>query len=178
MTLEDLGYTTEFEENRINQNLADFQVGRVTSEHRERYLVRTESGEFEAEIVGNLRYSAISRDDFPAVGDWVAISEYEDDKAIIHAIFPRKSVLERQAIGKFGEKQIIAANVDYAIIVQAADRDFNINRIERYLTICNASGIKPIVVLSKIDLINGSQLESLTRNNQGANSNNSGNPHK
>jgi ribosome biogenesis GTPase / thiamine phosphate phosphatase len=66
---------------------------------------------------------------------------------------PRMSVISRQAVGKFGEIQIIATNIDHALLVQAADRDFNINRLERYLTICYASKVDPIIVLSKIDLI-------------------------
>jgi len=159
MKLEDLGYTAELEEYRIQQNLLNFNVGRVISEHRERYIVRTDKSEFEAEITGNLRYSANSGDHFPAVGDWVALSEYDGAKAIIHSVFPRRTILERQAVGKFGEKQIIATNVDYAIIVQAVDRDFNLNRIERYLTICHASGVNPVVVLSKVDLVDDTDLK-------------------
>ncbi|GAB1415709.1 hypothetical protein MASR2M117_11150 [Paludibacter sp.] len=63
-------------------------------------------------------------------------------------------MITRQAVGQFGEIQIIATNIDYALLVQAADRDFNINRLERYLTICNSSKVKPIIVLTKTDLIN------------------------
>ena len=111
--------------------------------------------------VGNLRFIAESRHDFPAVGDWVAFSEYDDDKALIHAIYPRNSIIERQAVGKSGQVQIIATNVDCGLIVQAVDRDFNINRLERYLTICNASNVEPVIVLSKIDLISKSELESI-----------------
>jgi ribosome biogenesis GTPase len=48
---------------------------------------------------------------------------------------------------------VIAANVDYALIIQAVDRDFNLNRLERYLTICNSSRVNPIIVLTKTDLI-------------------------
>ena len=61
-------------------------------------------------------------------------------------------------MGKFGQKQIIAANIDYGLIVQAVDRDFNVNRLERYLTICNTSNVKPVIILNKIDLVNDSQL--------------------
>jgi ribosome biogenesis GTPase len=78
---------------------------------------------------------------------------HDSDFSIIHGILPRFSVISRQAVGKFGEIQIIATNIDYALLVQAADRDFNINRLERYLTICNSSKVSPIIVLSKIDLI-------------------------
>ncbi len=160
MILEDLGYNTNFE-NYFNENLSSFDIGRVISEHRERYIVKTTENEFDAEIIGNLRFSATDRYDFPAVGDWVAISEFEENKAIIHAIFPRKTILERQAVGKSGEKQIIATNIDYAFIVQAIDNDFNINRIERYLTICNASKVEPIIILSKIDLIGKQDLDGI-----------------
>jgi len=152
MKLKDLGYNDKLEKLRHENNLMDYEIGRVISEHKERYIVKSEKGETEAEITGNLRFSAKSREDFPAVGDWVAMTIYDSGFSIIHKILPRLSVISRQAVGKFGEMQIIAANIDYALLVQAADRDFNINRLERYLTICNSSEVKPIIVLSKTDL--------------------------
>jgi len=161
MTLEDLGYHAELENYRKEKNLDSFAVGRVISEHKERYVVKTAEKEYDSEIIGNLRFTANSRADFPAVGDWVAISEYNDNNALIHAIFPRKTVIERQAVGKHGEKQIIATNIDHAFIVQAVDRDFNINRIERYLTICYTSKVTPVIVLNKIDLIGEAELKEL-----------------
>ncbi|MDD5765491.1 MAG: ribosome small subunit-dependent GTPase A, partial [Candidatus Marinimicrobia bacterium] len=144
------------------QNLTEFETGRIIAEHKERYVVRTINGEFDAEITGNLRFTAKSREDFPAVGDWVALTTYDPDFAIIHRILPRFSVIKRQAVGQYGEIQIIAANIDYAFIVQAVDRDFNINRLERYLTICHSSKVKPVIVLSKIDLIDAARLAELT----------------
>lgn len=150
---EELGYNDNLEEYRIEQKLDNFEVGRIIAEHKERYIVKTDKAEYEAEITGNMRYSAQSREDFPAVGDWVALTTYDSDFAIIHKIFPRYSIIKRQAVGQFGEIQIIATNIDYALIVQAVDRDFNINRLERYLTICNSSKISPIIILSKIDLV-------------------------
>lgn len=153
MKLKDFGYSERLEEFRIENKLKDFDIGRVISEHKERYIVKTEKGEFEAEVTGNLRFSAKSREDFPAVGDWVALTIYDPDFSIIHKILPRVSVISRQAVGQFGEIQIIAANVDYALLVQAADRDFNINRLERYLSICYSSKVSPIIVLTKTDLI-------------------------
>ncbi len=160
MTLEDIGYTPALEQYRKTQKLDSFAPARVVSEHKERYRVKTSEGELEAELIGNLRYTATDRYDFPAVGDWVAISEYDQHKALIHAIFPRTSIIERQAVGQSGQVQIIATNIDYGLIVQAVDRDFNINRLERYLTICHASKVNPIVVLSKVDLIDAPALES------------------
>lgn len=167
MTLKDLGYNTELENYRKEKNLNSFAVGRVISEHKERYIVKTGEKEYDSEIIGNLRFTANNRTDFPAVGDWVAISEYNDNNALIHAIFPRKTVIERQAVGKHGEKQIIATNIDCAFILQAVDRDFNINRIERYLTICHTSNVNPIIILNKIDLIGETELKELVTKVQG-----------
>ena len=152
MKLEDLGYNISFETYRIEQHLESFETGRVIAEHKERYMIKTAKGDFEAEITGNMRFTAKSREDFPAVGDWVALTVFEADFAIIHHIFPRFSVLKRQAIGQWGEVQLIAANIDYAFLLQAADRDFNINRLERYLTLCYSAKVKPIIVLTKTDL--------------------------
>ena len=164
MRLEDFGYNDELEKFRIEHNLDIFEIGRVITEHKERYTVRTTKGEFEAEITGNMRFTANSREDYPAVGDWVAMTTYDSDFAIIHMILPRFSVIKRQAVGQFGEIQIIAANIDYAFLVQAVDRDFNINRLERYLTICNSSKVKPVIILSKTDLIDKFQVKDILDN--------------
>jgi ribosome biogenesis GTPase / thiamine phosphate phosphatase len=161
MQLADLGYNDKLEKSRIDNNLTHFEIGRVIQEHKERYVVRTDAGEFEAEITGNMRFTATGRQDFPAVGDWVALTTYDSDFAVIHKILPRFSIIKRQAVGQYGEIQIIAANIDYAFVVQAVDRDFNINRLERYLTICNSSGVRPVIILSKIDLINDQQTAAL-----------------
>jgi len=153
MKLEDLGYNKNLERFRKQQNLDLFDVGRVILEHKDRYVVKTNTTEFDAELIGNLRFTAESRYDLPAVGDWVAISAYDENKALIHAVYPRHAIIERQAAGKSVQTQIIATNVDFGLIVQSVNRDFNINRLERYLTICNTSNVEPIIILSKIDLI-------------------------
>ena len=121
--------------------------------HRERYIVLTEAGELEAELLGNFRYTAESKTDFPAVGDWVAVAPYDDQKGLIHAVYPRHSSLERSAVGKTAEKQIIATNIDVGWIVQSLNRDFSLNRLERYVTICHTARITPVILLSKIDLV-------------------------
>lgn len=162
MKPEDLGYKPTFELFRIENKLESFETGRVIAEHKERYIVRTVHGEYEAEITGNLRFTAKSREDFPAVGDWVALTVYDADFAVIHQVFSRFSILKRQAAGHSGDIQIIAANIDYAFLVQAADRDFNINRLERYLAICHSGGVYPIVVLTKIDLISEQEVQEIT----------------
>jgi ribosome biogenesis GTPase len=164
MQLEDLGYNNTLEKFRTDNNLCEFEIGRVIAEHKERYIVKTKHGEFEAEITGNLRFTAKSLEDFPAAGDWVTVTTYDSDSAIIHKVLPRFSTIKRQAVGQFGEIQIIATNIDYAFLVQAVDRDFNINRLERYLTICYSSGVKPIILITKIDLINEQQISEILEN--------------
>ena len=161
MTLENLGYNIELEAFRKENNLDSFGIGRVTQEHKERYTVKTESNDLDCELIGKLRFTVTDKNELPAVGDWVAISEFDEGKAIIHAVLPRYSTLSRKAVGKLGQSQIIAVNIDVGIIVQSVNRDFSINRLERYLTICNASKISPILVLSKVDLIDELDLEEL-----------------
>ncbi len=161
MKLEDFGYNNKLQKLRVENNLSDYEIGRIIAEHKQRYIVRTENGEFGAEITGNLLFSAKSRIDYPAVGDWVALTTCDAEFALIHKILPRLSMITRQAVDQFGEIQIIATNIDYALLVQAVDRDFNINRLERYLTICYSSKVKPIIVLTKIDLINEQKITEI-----------------
>src|SRR4030042_6645243 len=152
MNLLDLGFNNELAAYQRENQLSDFSVGRVTQEHRERYVVSDGENEYEADITGNLRFSSNSRAAFPAVGDWVTMTIYDSDQAIIHKILPRRSILERQAVGKFGEIQIISTNIDVAFIIQAINNNFSINRLERYLTICYSANIEPVLVISKSDL--------------------------
>lgn len=161
MELEELGYNQSLENYRGEQKLGSLGIARVIAEHRERYIVKSGNDEFEAEVIGNLRFTAGSRAGFPAVGDWVSVSEYDKGKVLIHSIFPRKTIIEREAAGSQGEKQIIAANVDYAFLVQAVDGDFSINRLQRYLAICHESGVKPVILLSKTDLVSEPVLDDI-----------------
>lgn len=162
MKLKDLGYNDKLRKFSVENKLSDFEIGRVIAEHKERYIVKTENGEYEAEITGNLRFTAKSRIDFPAVGDWVALTTYDAAFSVIHKILPRQSMITRQAVGQFGEIQIKATNIDYAFLIQAVDRDFNINRLERYLTICYSAKVKPIIVLTKTDLIDQQKIAEIT----------------
>jgi ribosome biogenesis GTPase len=159
--LEHLGFSEKMAGSIKDESLAGFEIGRVTAEHKERYIIRTADAEYDAEITGNMRFSAQGREDFPAVGDWVALMAYDSDFAVIHKILPRFSIIRRQAVGHRGEVQLIATNIDFAFLVQAADRDFNINRLERYLTICYASKVEPIIILTKTDLVEPSETEKI-----------------
>ncbi len=161
MTLEDLGYTAALEDYRKDQSLESFEIGRVTSEHNDRYTLNNAEAAYDAELIGSLRFNAESRHDLPAVGDWVAFSVYDENKALIHSVYPRTSILERKAVGKSGQAQIIATNIDYGLIVQSINRDFSINRFERYLTICHTAKIEPVIVLSKTDLMEVGEKDAL-----------------
>jgi ribosome biogenesis GTPase / thiamine phosphate phosphatase len=126
---------------------------RVTLEHRELYQVMTTDGERFAEVSGRFRYQAAERGDFPAVGDWVMISDRKDDgRATVHAILPRFSKFSRKAAGHTTDEQVVAANVDTVFLVMALNRDFNLRRLERYLIMAWESGASPVIVLSKADL--------------------------
>jgi len=133
------------------------QTARVVAQYRGKYRVKNDENEFWAEITGKMMFFAGSKTDYPVVGDIVRISELEPDHAVIREILPRKTALSRKAPGK-DEVQPIAANIDMAFVVQAVDRDFNLNRIERYLTIIKAGKIGPAILLNKIDLISKDEL--------------------
>ena len=76
-------------------------------------------------------------------------------------MIPRRSVVARKAAGNLVEEQLIAANVDVAFIVQSCDLDFNLRRLERYLAAIRNGNVKPILLLSKGDLISSSEKEAL-----------------
>ncbi|AEJ61017.1 ribosome biogenesis GTPase RsgA [Spirochaeta thermophila DSM 6578] len=162
MTLFDLGYHEKLDRFRREQGLEGSDVGRVISVHRDWYLVGTTEGEVTAQVAGNLRFSAQGPEDFPVVRDWVALKVYGEDGGIIHRVFPRFSVISRKAAGAAGSIQVIAANVDYGLLIQSVDRDFNPNRLERYLAICRAAGVEPIVVLTKVDTVPVARVEETT----------------
>ncbi|MCR6545701.1 ribosome small subunit-dependent GTPase A [Dehalobacterium formicoaceticum] len=129
-------------------------IARVSEQHREQYKVITESGELSAVVSGKLAYDANSKAGFPAVGDWVMVDRVDDQggHAIIQQILSRKSRLTRRAAGTAHEEQIIAANIDIIFICMSLNADFNLRRLERYLTIAWDSAATPIVVLTKSDL--------------------------
>lgn len=147
--LNNLGFDEFFQK----EGKQDREYARVITEHRDRYLIQHMNGIYEAEITGHLRFMAATRADLPAVGDWVLVTIYDDQSALILEVLPRKSLLERKAVHDYGEKQIIGANIDIAFIVMALDRDYNLNRLERYISIVNAGRIRPLILLSKSDLL-------------------------
>ncbi|MFA5925755.1 MAG: ribosome small subunit-dependent GTPase A [Parcubacteria group bacterium] len=164
-TIENLGWDAFFEAGRAKLGLGAFRVARVIAEHRGAYKVKNAEGEYLARITGKQIFDAKSREDYPAVGDWVAISEAGGRQAVIRAVLPRKTIIKRKygdknKTGEKDETQIIATNIDVAFAVESVDRDYNLNRLERYFAIARDGGINPAVVLNKIDLISSEELNS------------------
>jgi ribosome biogenesis GTPase / thiamine phosphate phosphatase len=162
ISLEQLGYDEWFQ-NRSKEFLKDnFSVARIVEVNKNNYKVNNGQHEIFAELSGKFRFNIETSLDFPTVGDWVIVQCFDDDSlAIIHNILPRKSLLKRKDPGKATEFQLIAANIDYALIMQSADINFNLNRLERYFVMINESKIEPIVVLSKTDLISTEELSDI-----------------
>lgn len=158
-TNEDLGYSEFFESNRNKLKLDDFSIARVIVEYKGAYKVKNKTGEYLAKITGKQMFTALSREDYPAVGDWVAVTMPDKEHAVIHAILPRKTIIKRKQ-GSKNEIQIIATNVDVAFIVQAVDRDYSINRFERYFVLAKDGGVRPVIILNKSDLISKEELNS------------------
>ena len=152
ISLNDYGLTERFrQEATMHEGLF---IARVTRQHRELYKVISEHGEIDASVSGRLAYNATNQIDFPAVGDWVMLDRTDTTTghAIIHHILRRKSVLARQAAGTENTGQVIAANIDTIFICMSLNADFNVRRIERYLTIAWDSMATPVIVLTKSDL--------------------------
>ncbi|HTT65401.1 MAG TPA: ribosome small subunit-dependent GTPase A [Bryobacteraceae bacterium] len=126
-------------------------LGRVSVAHSDRYRIYTARGEMTAQAIGALLYRT-ERPDWPAVGDWVAVQPVGPEEAMIHAVLPRRTMFSRRAAGDREQEQVMAANIDRVWIVCGLDQDFNVRRIERYLTLAHASGAQAAVVLNKSDI--------------------------
>lgn len=153
MNLEQLGWNSQFQESFSALTTQEYLPARVMYGQKQQYHVLAEQGEFIAEVSGKFRHQASANSDFPVVGDWVAIVPYEEDRAIIHALLPRKSKISRKEAGGATREQMIAANVDTIFIVTALEgyRGVNISRIERYLAQVYNTGATPVVLLNKAD---------------------------
>ena len=161
MKLEDLGFNDWFQKHLGNTRPLESSLTRVVAVNKEFYTIRNKEADIPAEVTGKLMYTAESSLDLPIVGDWVRVEYYNEyERAIIHEILPRKSLLKRKAAGKKIEYQSIASNIDVAFIMQSAEFDFNIPRLERYLTMVHESDIQPVILLSKCDLISSEDLEN------------------
>jgi ribosome biogenesis GTPase / thiamine phosphate phosphatase len=148
-SLQGMGWSPFFETQW--QELADSSLwpARIVEELRGLYRVRTAEAEFLAEVVGKLRRQTGG---YPAVGDWVGVREGQTAHAQIEHILSRRTKLARKVVGRELREQIVAANLDTVFVVTSLNRDFNLRRLERYLTLVWDGGARPVVLLNKVDL--------------------------
>jgi ribosome biogenesis GTPase len=159
MELTELGLDSGLEEQASQLCGSGQRIARITAVDRGRYVVRDEHGEVPAELTGKFLYTAASSVDMPCVGDWVCVQYHDADTfASIHDVVPRRSFLRRKSPGKNIDFQMIAANIDVAFIVQSCHFDFNVRRLERYLVMVNEGHIKPVLLLTKSDLVSADEL--------------------
>lgn len=147
-----LGFTDKF---AAEASLYDeLYIGRVFSQYKDIYKVMCENGEIMAEVSGKFRFEAKLQSNFPAVGDFVMLDRIENvtGNAIIHHVLSRKSAFIRKAAGMSNVEQVVASNIDTVFICMSLNNDFNLRRLERYLSIGWNSGAIPVVVLTKSDL--------------------------
>jgi ribosome biogenesis GTPase / thiamine phosphate phosphatase len=148
--LESIGWRAELADALARFGDPALAARRVVSADRRGVRVSDGATEAGAVIPGRLRHRARARD-LPVVGDWVAVRGADP---VIEAVLPRRTELVRRDPDMRSE-QVLAANVDLALLVMGLDGDFNLRRFERYLTLVRAAGVAPVVVLSKADLCVG-----------------------
>ncbi|RCX21087.1 ribosome biogenesis GTPase [Anaerobacterium chartisolvens] len=157
VNLKNYGLSEQFEQEAALYK--GLYLSRVSEQRSELYKVICEQGELHASVSGKLLYSAGGAVDFPAVGDWVMIDRMEGNagNAVISHILKRKSVFTRKSAGTSNALQIVAANIDIVFICMSLNADFNLRRLERYLSIAWDSMALPVIVLTKSDLCDNLQ---------------------
>src|SRR5262245_9614598 len=157
-TLQDLGWDPGWAAAFLPFDAAGWQPARVVAAHRDAWAVATPPGARDAVIAGRLRHEAVGPGDLPAVGDWVAASGLDGrDTVVIQAVLPRRTAFGRNTsidgyAGNLAGEQVLAANVDVALLVTSLDGDFNLRRLERYLAVAWSGGATPVIVLNKADV--------------------------
>ncbi len=162
MTREEFGFNPWFRDQVDPDNPEGLAVARVTAVHKGACEVSDGEETREAKMTGHLRHQAKSKLDYPTVGDWVLVKDFDHgDFGTIQAVLKRQSELKRKTAGRTIRYQLIAANIDTAFIMQTLGPGYNLQRLERYLVMVNESGIEPIVLLSKRDLLSDAELEQV-----------------
>ena len=151
LPLEALGWRAEQAED-LDEKDKKRHVGRIVEAFRKSYLVHLGDRIVHAASRGALHHKSTGRQDLPSVGDWVVVDGADSTRARLWRTLPRRTCLIRQAPGTKTAPQVIAANLDIILIVSALNQDFNIARLERYLTLVRESGAQPVFVLTKADL--------------------------
>ncbi len=130
------------------------EPARVTLELKGYCEVTGETGARLGECSGKFMHAAKAPADYPAIGDWVAVTPQPGDPArvAIQAVLPRRTKFSRRAAGEEVLEQVVAANVDTVFLVSSLDGNHHLHRLERYLAAAYASGAQPVIVLNKADL--------------------------
>jgi ribosome biogenesis GTPase len=136
---------------------------RVIAQQRKFWRIAGAFGECWAEASGKLRLAAGEGVEWPAVGDW-AVGDIREagSSVLLLEVLPRRSRFVRKMAGKKIAEQVLAANVDTALLVAALDGDFNPRRTERYLVQCWEAGAKPVIVLNKADACGDASVKAAT----------------
>jgi ribosome biogenesis GTPase / thiamine phosphate phosphatase len=122
---------------------------RILVQQRSLYRLVAEAGELEGRLSGRFAHEAADGG-YPVTGDWVAV-ELKDGVAVIAAVLPRSTAFTRMAAGTAKDMQVVAANVDVALLAASLNADLNLRRLERYLATAYESGAEPVILLTKAD---------------------------
>lgn len=148
-TLHRFGWTEGFLSAPLPSGL---EPARVLAHSRGLSLVQRACGEQWATPSGRFRDLLEHQGLQPCAGDWLLV-EPSGEKALGHALLPRRTLLARQSAGSSGRPQALATNVDVAFLAMGLDRDYNPARLERFLALAWGSGAEPVVLLTKADLV-------------------------
>ncbi|MFC1560294.1 GTPase RsgA, partial [Candidatus Margulisiibacteriota bacterium] len=149
--LSSFGWNPWFEEAFNKNEVKDSIPAKIVGEYQDQYKVHTGTQALKAVVTGKLLHYS-DESDFPKIGDWVVLTIADKDLGVIHETLPRKTHLSRKRPGTNIKEQLIAANVDVVFIVMGLDHDFNLRRLERYITAVNKTGARPVAVLNKTDI--------------------------
>jgi ribosome biogenesis GTPase len=160
MTLREFGFNPWFQEQAKAAVSKGWKPARITAVHKGWCDISDGDETRPAKTTGKLRRIARETNAYLTVGDWVLASNFDgDDFAMIQKVLDRQNTLRRKTVGKEVSYQLIAANIDTAFVVHTLDKGYNLPKLERYLSIVNESGIAPVVLLTKKDLLPAKELK-------------------
>lgn len=148
-TLETYGWNTQRKDDWDHGDHNHLAPARVVADHGQHYKIVTPD-ELSAHISGASMHN-LTTTAMPKIGDWVAVEISDDTSAIIHGVLPRTNEIVRGQVGRMVDKQVVAANIDLAFIVQPLDHDFSPERLERYIFQLGAQHIGVVILLNKSD---------------------------
>jgi ribosome biogenesis GTPase len=144
-----LGWTPQLEAAFSALGRSDLIPARIAAVHRGALELLCARGALDGSTSGRMVHAAASPTELPAVGDWVAA---DPESGVVHALLPRRGGIMRAGTDGRSEPQVLAANVDLALVVGSLNRDLNVRRLERFLTLAADAGAEALVALSKADL--------------------------